>query len=1004
MKITKRCLCLVLAAILLLPAGLSYAQNTPSPVLQYSFEDSENAPTLFGNAALVYDEDKQGKVLSLDGSSGTYAAMPQGFFDNRNVMTITFDLLAGSNSGNYFTFAFGQNNEVYNFFRVRDNEIRNAITRWSYPNEHEVRCEQALSSWAHIALVWSNTEMQLYVNGTLAATNSNTEILVSDLGTNLLAYFGKSFYDGDGYFNGCFDNFAVYDSVLSADAIAAQAQAQIPDAPVLRYTFEENTALPTLFGNAETVYDSEHKSRVLSLDGSSNTYAALPQGLLDNRNRMTILFDVKSNGSGGNFFTFAFGQDSTRYDFFRLRGSEVRNAITVNTYYNEHEVKTAVDYGNAWMSVALVFDGTVCRLYVNGTQCAANENTEVTVSDLGSNLLAYLGKSFYDGDGYFNGCFDNFEIYDGVLSDSVMKAKAMAHLPLLISASVGEVVSNLDNVSGTDSHTAVSTAIDRDSGVISSIIQRRQNAKAVPVSFYSLNEDCTVTVDGTPFGNSGYLDLTYNRTLTITCDDMSETYTLQAAQTARNPVLPGMYADPDIDVLGDRFWIFPTTDGTPGWGGTQFHAFSSRDMVHWTDEGVILDNKNKTPGVNDKGVQIASSAWSDGNAWAPAIEEKNGKYYFYYCGRILDSLTSLYGEGMAIGVAWADSPAGPYTAADAPIVYPKMLSDANIGFYGQAIDPAVYTEDDTSYLLFGNGMAAMATLSSDMKTVDTSSFYLFSDLTDFRESIAVFKREGAYYFTWSCDDTGSENYHINYGTASALKGKITNQGTLLQKDTSTGILATGHQSVLYLPDSDRCFIAYHRFYTPLSIGGNVGHRRETCIEEITFKNRLIQVDLLNTVTPSMTGVSPMDIYGNNLTETMTYPTCTENGSIITDSFTLTAEEAPEIKATGHQYRKETHAATCAADGYDEYRCTLCGSIYRDNLQPKTGHDLRVTRQGSVFVMTCTRGDWQKTATFTDHLHLTAADSAFDAVLDRNADGIINGRDYVLWKQLINETE
>ena len=52
-----------------------------------------------------------------------------------------------------------------------------------------------------------------------------------------------------------------------------------------------------------------------------------------------------------------------------------------------------------------------------------------------------------------------------------------------------------------------------------------------------------------------------------------------------------------------------------------------------TDEGIILDVANDDPGVNDSGVQIESSDWSVGSAWAPTIEEKDGKYYFYYCAK-----------------------------------------------------------------------------------------------------------------------------------------------------------------------------------------------------------------------------------------------------------------------------------------------------------------------------------------------------------------------------------
>ena len=1006
-RITKL-LCALLACVMFVtPSAVFFAVDI-EPVLRYDFESNEGAPSLFGNAALVYDEDKGGNVLNLDGTDGTYAALPQGFFDSRNTMTITFDVLARNNGGNYFTFCFGADNEAYNFFRVRDDEIRNAVTRWSWQNEHEVKTTLYNSNiWNNIALVYSGTNMKLYVNGVLANENSDTTINISDLGSNLLSYLGKSLYDGDGYFNGCFDNFEVYNTALGAADIAEIANTNLPAVPVLRYTFEDNTVMPTFSGNATTSYDSDRASKVLSLDGTTDTYAEIPQGFFDGKNTMTIMFDVKPQMNSGNYFTFAFGTDSTKYDFFRVRGSEVRNAITVNSYYSEQEVRTVIDYSDAWISVAIVFDGTNMKLYANGKLAATNSNTGIRVSDLGSNLLAYLGKSFYDGDGYFKGCFDNFEVYDKVVDTTVIKERATAHLPLLISATVGEIVNNLDDVSGTDSHTAVQTTINRSNNTITSIVQRRQNTKAVPVLFNSLNDDCRFYVDNTEVGANCTLDLTYDRTVIIECGDKTEQYTLKAVTTANNPVLPGMYADPDIDVLDGKFWIYPTTDGTPGWGGTQFHAFSSKDMVHWVDEGVILDNKDKSPGVNAKGVQIASCAWSDGNAWAPSIEAKNGKYYFYFCGRILDNLTSTYGEGMAIGVAWADSPAGPYTASDEPILYPKMLSDANIGFSGQVIDPAIYTEGSNSYILFGNGGAAMADLNSDMVSINTSSLRLINGLTDFRESVAVFKRNNTYYFHWSCDDTGSENYHINYGTADSLKGDITYRGTLVQKDTDNGILATGHQSIIYLPDSDRCFIAYHRFYTPLSVGGNVGHRRETCIDEVTFYKKstglFSSIYLLNCA-PTMAGVGPIDTSGNSITETVSAPTCTQDGSIVADGFTLTADEAPEVKAPGHQFVKTTVAPTCTENGYDSYECTLCGDTYKDNIVNKTGHDLEFTavRASAEFELKCNKCGLDETVEFSDVLNAETGDENYNESIDINSDGIINGRDLAALKEETNK--
>ena len=866
----KKIFCLILSLLMAMQctAFFAYAVQGKTPVLSYSFEDSSNAPSLFGNAKLVYNHDKMSNVLSLDGSENTYAEIPQGFFDGRDVMTIQFDILPNNQWGNFFTFCFGADNIKYSFFRIRNDDnsdtktIRNCITTNSWQNERDVNYTRAnYNGWMHIALVYDNNVLKLYVDGTKVSENTNTGLKVSDLGSNLYSYLGRSLYNGDGWFNGCFDNFEVYDCVLSDSEIAETAEANLPEAMAsLRYTFEDGTTLPTLRGNAATVYDSEHKSKVLSLDGTSNTYAEITRGFFDNKDEMTVLFDIKPGSNSGNFFTFAFGQNSTYYDFFRIRGSEIRNAMTLNTYYSEREVKTSSESTDSWMTIALVFENGKCQLYVNGTLKATNNDAH-KVSDLGSNLYAYFGKSFYDGDGYFNGLFDNFEVYDKVLSPETIENKAKAHLPLLLSVNVGEVVSNLDGVSGTDSHTMVSTSINRENGEISSIIQRRQDPSAVPVNFISLNDGCVIYVDNEVFTNNSNLDLTYDRSIRIVHGETSEEYTLKAAEIANNPVLPGMYADPDIDVFDGKFWIYPTTDGVAGWGGTQFHAFSSEDMETWTDEGVILDNKDKNPGLNDKGVQIASCSWSNGNAWAPSIEKKNGKYYFYFCGRILSEYESTYGEGMAIGVAYADSPAGPYTASSSPILYPKMVSDANIGYEGQVIDPAVYTEGNTSYLLFGNGNAAIAELNSDMLTVKTSTLRKLEGLDGFRESVAVFKRNGIYYWHWSCDDTGSENYHIRYGTSTSLTGSITYRGILVEKDPENGILATGHQSIIYIPETDKCFIAYHRFYTPLSIGGNVGHHRETCVDEVTFNRNVGGIDLLNEVTPSMAGVGKVDING-----------------------------------------------------------------------------------------------------------------------------------------------
>ena len=641
--------------------------------------------------------------------------------------------------------------------------------------------------------------------------------------------------------------------------------------PVLTYDFEndlgKNVITDTatgnaskddgkLFGSAKVIYDEGRQSHILQLDGSNGGYAEFPKGFFDKRNTMTISMDVKSDLSSGNFFTFTYGKDSNVYDFLRIRGSEVRNAMTLSSWGSEQEVKgTGAATGN-WQNVVIVIDNTNMKLYLDGILVSENKDTGILTSAMGTNLLAYLGKSMYSGDAYFKGSFDNIKIYNRALTTLEILGDKIDTVPLLAKATIGTVPEDPANTMGTDSHTAITSQIDQKKKEITSYVRKGTDLTAIPVSFEPLFDGITVTVNGKAY-TGDTLDLSKDIQVTAAIPGKrTETYTLRTPKIALNPVLPGQYADPDIDYFDGKYWIYPTTDGFSGWGGTVFHAWSSENLEDWTDEGIILDVKEKNPGNNDKGVAIAASPWSDGNAWAPSIEEKNGKYYFYYCGNINSSYTGTCGSGKAIGVAVADNPAGPFVANELPIVYPKMMSDANIGWSGQVIDPSIFTDDDgISYLFFGNGGngTAMAELNDDMVTVKQDTLKRVNGMHDFRESVVVIKRNGLYHFTWSCDDTGSPNYHVNYGTAEKLDGNVTFRYTLLQKDESGDMLGTAHQSLVYHPDTDKCYIAYHRFYTPLGIyTSGLGYHRETCIEEVTFD---AETGFMNPLKPTMEGVS-----------------------------------------------------------------------------------------------------------------------------------------------------
>ena len=209
---------------------------------------------------------------------------------------------------------------------------------------------------------------------------------------------------------------------------------------------------------------------------------------------------------------------------------------------------------------------------------------------------------------------------------------------------------------------------------------------------------------------------------------------------------------------------------------------------------------------------------------------------------------------------------------------------------GQAIDPSIFTDEDgTSYLLFGNGSAAIAQLNDDMMSIKEGTLKQINGVTDFRESVVVTKKDGKYHWTWSCDDANSPNYHVNYGVSDTLTNadgsasvKLVKKN-LLARDDSMGILGSAHQSVLHVKDGDnqdRYFMAYHRFYTPINIftsGDGLGVHRETCIDEITFDE-----DGYMQIKPTNEGVDPVKM-------------TPEEPEVTLDKITVKAPEKVEYK-------------------------------------------------------------------------------------------------------------
>src|SRR4030095_15471105 len=108
-----------------------------------------------------------------------------------------------------------------------------------------------------------------------------------------------------------------------------------------------------------------------------------------------------------------------------------------------------------------------------------------------------------------------------------------------------------------------------------------------------------------------------------------------------NPVFGGWYSDPEAEVFGNHYWIYPTYSA-PFDKQVFFDAFSSLDLVNWTKHSRILDT--------------SAIKWARRAMWAPSVIKNEGHYYFFFGANDIQTDKQVGG----IGVAIADNPAGPF--------------------------------------------------------------------------------------------------------------------------------------------------------------------------------------------------------------------------------------------------------------------------------------------------------------------------------------------------------
>lgn len=303
-----------------------------------------------------------------------------------------------------------------------------------------------------------------------------------------------------------------------------------------------------------------------------------------------------------------------------------------------------------------------------------------------------------------------------------------------------------------------------------------------------------------------------------------------SAQTSGNPILKGWYADPEAIIFNHQYWIYPTYSDVYE-KQVFFNAFSSPDLVHWTKHERILDT--------------AAVKWAKRAMWAPAIIEKDNKYYFFFGANDIQS-DKEYG---GIGIAVADKPEGPYKDYMGKPLIDKFYNGA------QPIDQYVFKDKDGAYYIIYGGWrhCNIARLKDDFTgIIPMQDGTLFKEITPdkYVEGPCMFIRNNKYYFMWSEGGWTGPDYSVAYAVADSPFGPFKRAGKILQQD-STVATGAGHHSVIHNEATDKWYIVYHR--RPL--GETAANHRATCIEEMFFDSN----GMIKPVKMTFTGVAPQPL-------------------------------------------------------------------------------------------------------------------------------------------------
>jgi GH43 family beta-xylosidase len=144
------------------------------------------------------------------------------------------------------------------------------------------------------------------------------------------------------------------------------------------------------------------------------------------------------------------------------------------------------------------------------------------------------------------------------------------------------------------------------------------------------------------------------------------------------------YGDPAVLKTDDGYYLLATSNDAPD----AFPILHSENLIHWEHKGFVFP-EGKEPGWTAKGRHV-------GDFWAPEMARVGDEYWIAYTARQKNN-------ALAIGLARAKNPLGPFIDNGAPLVTGKSINTTGAphgAHSGGVIDSHIFIDSDGCPYLF----------------------------------------------------------------------------------------------------------------------------------------------------------------------------------------------------------------------------------------------------------------------------------------------------------------